>query len=59
MELASQSTGPDGTYLFEDLSPGDYQLSFDISNLPVGCDFTIPNATDDANDIDSRFSFGK
>ena len=50
--IQSQTTDSDGNYLFEDIIPGNYQLSFDISNLPVGCDFTIPNATDDANDSD-------
>jgi hypothetical protein len=53
-ELSSQTTELDGSYLFENLIPGEYQITFDISNLTDGCDFTLPNATDDANDSDAN-----
>jgi len=37
-------TDPSGQYLFADLPPGDYTVTF---VLPTGLVFTIPNATDD------------
>ena len=44
----SQSTGPDGEYLFTLLEPGCYQVTF---TAPDGTSFTIQNAGPD--DIDS------
>jgi uncharacterized repeat protein (TIGR01451 family) len=38
--LATETTDADGFYFFNNLIPGDYQVSFDISNLPEGCTFT-------------------
>jgi uncharacterized repeat protein (TIGR01451 family) len=46
-------TDSDGEYFFENLIPGDYYVQFDITGLPVGCDFTFPNqGGDDALDSD-------
>jgi hypothetical protein len=44
------TTGPDGTFLFTNLIPGDYQLGF--SNLPVGLTFTDQNLGSDDSDSD-------
>jgi uncharacterized repeat protein (TIGR01451 family) len=40
--IGQMTTDAVGYYFFRDLLPGDYYLSFDISNLPVGCAFTQP-----------------
>ncbi len=47
IEVAIQTTNT-GSYLFEDLSPGNYYVSFQSETM---MDFTIPNAGDE--DIDS------
>ena len=38
--LATQTTDANGFYFFNNLIPGDYQVQFDISGLPLGCTFT-------------------
>ena len=49
--IAQMTTDTDGYYFFRDLLPGDYYLTFDISNLPTGCAFTQPGqGTDTALD---------
>ena len=48
------TTDANGYYLFDLLLPGGYQVQFDISDLPPGCAFTLPNAGgDDAADSDT------
>lgn len=52
---STQITGPDGSYLFENLPPGDYYVSFDISTTDNSefYDFITPNGGDDALDSDA------
>lgn len=52
---ATQMTGANGDYLFEDLPPGSYYVEFDISSVanPEFYDFTTPNVGDDADDSDA------
>jgi protocatechuate 3,4-dioxygenase beta subunit len=49
--IASTVTGPDGSYLFPNLAPGDYTLGFE--NLPAGMVFTTqetnPNSATGSN----------
>ena len=51
-ELARQTTDVNGFYFFNNLIPGNYQVHFDISALPQGCDFTYQNVGDQ-DDVDS------
>ena len=39
--IRSETTDANGYYLFDLLLPGGYQLEFDISALPLGCDWTF------------------
>ena len=41
--LATDVTDANGFYFFDNLIPGDYQVQFNISNLPQGCAFTFQN----------------
>lgn len=50
--LAIQLTDENGFYFFNNLLPGDYQLQFDISDLPSGCAFTQQDQGGDALDSD-------
>jgi len=51
--LATQTTDANGFYFFNNLIPGDYQVQFDISRLPLGCAFTFQNqGGDDTKDSD-------
>jgi uncharacterized repeat protein (TIGR01451 family) len=50
------TTDMNGYYLFDLLLPGGYQVQFDISSLPPGCAFTLPNQGDDDNDSDADLS---
>jgi len=47
------TTDENGYYIFDLLLPGAYQLQFDITDLPPGCAFTLPNQGDDAADSDT------
>ncbi|MEM7507266.1 MAG: SdrD B-like domain-containing protein [Pseudomonadota bacterium] len=50
--VATTTTGPDGSYRFNDLQPGDYTVMFEDS-ADIGKDFIAPNAgNDDAVDSD-------
>ncbi len=51
--IAQMVTDGDGHYFFRDLLPGDYYLSFDISNLPQGCTYTLPGQGN-SPDLDSN-----
>ncbi len=51
-EITTTTTDANGFYVFDLLLPGDYQLAFDISGLPQGCDFTLPNQGDETIDSD-------
>ncbi len=51
--LRTQVTDNEGFYFFNNLLPGDYQVQFDISGLPEGCDFTYQDVGgDDEADSD-------
>ncbi len=50
--IGTQTTDENGFYFFNNLIPGDYQVQFDISNLPVGCAFTPQDQGDD-DELDS------
>ncbi len=50
--LESMTTDSDGNYFFMGLVPGNYQVTFDISNLPEGCGFTFPDQGGD-DELDS------
>ena len=55
--LQTTTTDAAGFYFFNNLIPGDYQVRFDISNLPVGCAFTFQNqGADDEADSDVDLS---
>ena len=49
---ATLTTGADGSYLFEDLIPGDYQLTFGLPATPSGLAFGPMDAAGDAVDSD-------
>jgi len=51
VKIDSTTTDPQGFYLFEDVLAGDYYVIF--SELPVGYEFTLPDATNDAHDSDA------
>ncbi|NJN72124.1 MAG: hypothetical protein HC799_04555 [Limnothrix sp. RL_2_0] len=48
--VATTTTNPDGSYLFDGLVPGDYQVQF---TSPDGFVFTTANVGDDASDSDA------
>ncbi len=52
------TTAADGSYLFDNLPPGVYSVSFDISTADNAefYAFTMPNAGDDADDSDNSIS---
>ena len=50
--LATEVTSNSGYYLFNNLVEGSYQIYFDISGLPLGCDFTLQNVGADDEDSD-------
>ncbi|HMU05921.1 MAG TPA: SdrD B-like domain-containing protein, partial [Saprospiraceae bacterium] len=51
--LQTDTTDATGFYFFNNLIPGNYQVQFDIRNLPVGCAFTFQNqGIDDELDSD-------
>jgi uncharacterized repeat protein (TIGR01451 family) len=51
--LATKVTDANGFYFFDNLIPGDYQVQFDIKNLPQGCAFTFQDqGSDDKKDSD-------
>ncbi len=55
-ELASMVTDQNGSYLFDDLKPGDYKIKF---VLPVGYKFTEKNAVSDiTTDSDANLTSG-
>ena len=50
--LETQTTGSDGTYIFEDLEPGTYEVEF---TAPDGYGFSAPNqGDDDTKDSDAK-----
>ncbi len=53
VEIRQVTTDASGYYLFDLLLPGDYQLNFDISGLPAGCDFTFPGQGAENEDSDA------
>jgi len=49
--ISTTTTSAAGTYLFDNLTPGDYYVVF--SNLPISYTYTLPDASgDDATDSD-------
>ncbi|HLO55671.1 MAG TPA: SdrD B-like domain-containing protein, partial [Saprospiraceae bacterium] len=50
--LQTTTTDATGFYFFNNLIPGNYQVQFDIRNLPVGCAFTFQNQGND-DELDS------
>ena len=54
--ISETTTDLNGNYLFDGLVPGDYQLVFDLSGLPSGCEFTLPNQGSSEVDSDSDFN---
>ena len=52
--IATRTTDSNGNYLFIDLAPGTYRVSFMKSTLPVGSKLTTANAGDDAADSDAN-----
>lgn len=50
--VAVEVTDSEGFYFFNNVEQGFYQLSFDITGLDEGCDFTFQNVGDD-DTIDS------
>lgn len=52
--VGTDTTDAFGYYQFVGLSAGNYQVEFDLSSLPAGYLFTLPNqGTDDATDSDA------
>lgn len=57
--VASQTTGPDGDYLFTELPTGSYFVCFDLDTLPAGYQATTANVGgDDTIDSDANTSSG-
>jgi len=58
MIIGVTTTAPDGSYLFDNLPPGVYSVSFDISTADNAefYAFTTPNAGDDADDSDNSIA---
>jgi len=52
--IRTETTDNNGSYLFDLLLPGNYQINFDISNLPESCDFTYPNVGSEFEDSDAN-----
>jgi hypothetical protein len=55
-QVGSTTTGPDGRYLFDDLTDGTFTVCFGTNALPAGyADFQVtkPNAGDDGTDSDA------
>ncbi|MEO0731255.1 MAG: SdrD B-like domain-containing protein [Bacteroidota bacterium] len=52
------TTAPDGSYVFDNLPPGEYSVVFDIStaNNAEFYAFTTPNAGDDTDDSDNSIA---
>jgi uncharacterized repeat protein (TIGR01451 family) len=42
--VGSRTTGADGQYLFDNLTPGDYRVGVDMASLPAGYVITTQNA---------------
>ena len=58
----STTTAADGSYLFDNLRPGDYYVIFDVSTATRGAEYlaTYPNeGTDDAADSDADRTSGE
>jgi len=49
----STVTDENGNYMFDDLLPGVYAVTFDLNTLPAGFVVTLPNVGDDASDSDA------
>ncbi len=45
--IDQQTTNVDGFYFFDNLIQGQYKLKFDLSQQPLGCDFTYKDVGDD------------
>jgi hypothetical protein len=58
-ELAATTTDPSGKYLFDNLSPGDYYVIFDLSTIPAGFTVVTPNAGGDSIDSDANVTTGQ
>lgn len=62
--VATRTTGADGLYLFDNLTPGDYRVDVDLSSLPTGYGITGKNAAggtslndSDADAVTGRMSY--
>lgn len=57
--VATQTTGPNGAYLFTKLPTGSYYVCFDLDSLPAGYQVTTANAGgDDTIDSDANTTSG-
>ena len=52
--IPTKLTDETGSYLFEDLLPGDYYVRFDLSTIPDAAIVTALDAGDDARDSDAE-----
>ncbi len=48
----TMTTDANGFYLFDNLLPGNYKLTFEYPLTPIGLEVTIPNIGDSASDSD-------
>ncbi len=51
-QTTQTNNGADGSYQFTGVAPGKYAIKFDLTDLPVDYDFTIPGAS--GNTVDSN-----
>ncbi len=58
-QVATTTTGPNGSYLFDDLVPGTYTVEFVKSTVPAGYAFVTPNQGEDAGDSDADSTTGR
>jgi protocatechuate 3,4-dioxygenase beta subunit len=59
--VATRTTGADGLYLFDNLTPGDYRVDVNLASLPAGYTITTRNAAGSTalNDSDADPTTGR